>query len=175
MISTVLHTERMTLRAVTRDDQQKVFEGLSNPDVITYFGISYATYEETAKQMDWYEQSQLNQTGQAWAIIHNEEFAGIIGIYHVNPIHLNAEIGYWLFPKFWNQGFATEALHAILQHARNDLKLHRIMADVEPEHLASKSVLRKCGFEHEGTKRECERKHNQYISLETWSVLFPEN
>ncbi len=175
MIAPVLYSQRLVLRAVTRNDQQKVFEGLSNPDIIKYFGISYSTFEDTSKQIDWYEKSQNENTGQAWAIIFNEQFVGIIGIYNVNWQHQNAETGYWIFPEYWNQGITTEALQTVLHHAQTDLKLHRICADVEPEHIASKALLHKCGFEHEGTKRECERKDGVYINLETWSVLFPEN
>lgn len=174
-IATLLHSQRIVLRAVTRADQQKVFEGLSNPEIIKYFGISYKTFEDTAKQIDWYEKSQSEQTGQAWAIILNDLFVGIIGMYNLNWQHLNAEIGYWVFPQYWKQGITSEAMQTVLIHARNDLKLHRVFADVEPENIASLALLKKCGFAHEGTKRECERKEGVYINLETWSILFPEN
>lgn len=41
------------LRQVLPADQQKVFEGLSNPIVIKHYGVSYTTFEATTKQMDW--------------------------------------------------------------------------------------------------------------------------
>jgi RimJ/RimL family protein N-acetyltransferase len=48
----------------------------------------------------------------------------------------------------WGQGYATEALSAIVPLAR-DLGIRRLYALCHPGHAASVRVLEKCGFVHE--------------------------
>jgi ribosomal-protein-alanine N-acetyltransferase len=42
-----LRTERFILRRIGPADKPRVFEGLSHPEVIRYYGVSYGTLEET--------------------------------------------------------------------------------------------------------------------------------
>ncbi|MCU0441000.1 MAG: GNAT family N-acetyltransferase [Bacteroidia bacterium] len=174
MQTPILHGQSVVLRAVTRSDQQKVFEGLSHPDVIKYYGVSYTTFEETAKQMDWYEKNLAEQTGLVWVIEHakTNAFMGIFGIYHIDAKNRNAEIGYWLFPVFQGKGYASETLQLVITYASKALNLHRIYADVETENRASASLLLRNGFTLEGIKQDCEYKNGRFISLEQWAILF---
>jgi ribosomal-protein-alanine N-acetyltransferase len=56
-----------------------------------------------------------------------------------------AVTGYVLARDAWGQGYATEALTAMLDVARA-VGLRRLYALVHPEHRASWRVLEKCGF-----------------------------
>ena len=51
----VLESERVVLRQFVASDLEVVFKGLSHPDIIKYYGISYdsleATLEQTAHQI----------------------------------------------------------------------------------------------------------------------------
>lgn len=162
------------LRPVLRSDQQKVFEGLSHPEIIKYYGVSYTTFEDTAKQMDWYEKNLVEETGLVWVIEHasTNEFMGIFGLYHIDTKNRNAEIGYWLFPQFQGKGYASQTLQLVLSFGSTALNLHRIYADVETENKASSSLLMRNGFTLEGIRRDCEFKNGRFISLEQWALLF---
>jgi ribosomal-protein-alanine N-acetyltransferase len=61
-----------------------------------------------------------------------------------------AVTGYVLAKDAWGKGFATEALTAIVQVAR-DIGVARLSALCHPEHRASRRVLEKCGFVRDGT------------------------
>lgn len=63
-----------------------------------------------------------------------------------------AATGYVLARDAWGLGYATEALHAVVEAARA-LGLRRLQALCHPEHRASWRVLDKCGFTPEGTLR----------------------
>lgn len=162
------------LRGVLRSDQQKVFEGLSHPEIIKYYGVSYTTFEDTAKQMDWYEKNLVEETGLVWVIEHasTNEFMGIFGLYHIDTKNRNAEIGYWLFPQFQGKGYASQTLQLVLSFASTALNLHRIYADVETENSASARLVARNNFNLEGTKVDCEFKNNRFISLQQWAILF---
>ncbi|WP_412518388.1 GNAT family N-acetyltransferase [Staphylococcus simulans] len=64
-----------------------------------------------------------------------------------------AECGYALHNQFWRQGYAYEALTALLKIAKR-LKYHRVEAHVHPGNQASIGLLEKCGFTYECTREQ---------------------
>ena len=56
-----------------------------------------------------------------------------------------AEIGYGILDEYQNQGYATEAVEAILEWAFQDSRVTAIEAETEEGNIASKRVLEKCG------------------------------
>lgn len=65
-----------------------------------------------------------------------------------------ASLGYWMGANARNQGYMTDAVRLLTQHAFTALALHRLDAACVPENAASKRVLEKCGFMHEGLARK---------------------
>lgn len=57
------------------------------------------------------------------------------------------ELGYWLTPDAWGCGYATEAGRAVLDLARESLRLKRLTAGHFTDNPASGAVLRKLGFQ----------------------------
>ena len=57
-----------------------------------------------------------------------------------------AEIGYGISEEYQNNGYATEAVKAVLEWAFAHPALAAVEAETDSENTASKSVLRKCGF-----------------------------
>ncbi|WP_339933742.1 GNAT family protein [uncultured Brevundimonas sp.] len=62
-------------------------------------------------------------------------------------------IGYWVGEPFAGHGHATAAVQALVAFAFGPLNLHRIEAACVPDNLASRRVLEKAGFIHEGLAR----------------------
>jgi RimJ/RimL family protein N-acetyltransferase len=60
------------------------------------------------------------------------------------------EIGYWLGVPFWGNGYATEAVRAVLDHAFADLGHETILGAARVSNPASRRVLEKCGFQWTG-------------------------
>ncbi len=63
------------------------------------------------------------------------------------------ELGYWIVRPHWNQGFATEAGHALIDIART-LKLPQLEASHFVDNPASGRVLEKLGFAATGLSAE---------------------
>ncbi len=61
-----------------------------------------------------------------------------------------ASIGYWIGRPYWGQGYATEAIGALVGLAFGRLGLHRLTASVVPENHASARTLGKAGFRAAG-------------------------
>lgn len=171
-----LATPRLLLRPVEKYDQQKVFEGFSHPEVTKYFDITYATFEATDAQMEWYKNNRENGLGYAW-VVSNEQhgFMGVFSIYRIDQTHKKCELGYWLLPEYWGNGYALESIKAILHFVDTSLKLHRIAAEIEPENTDSTKLLAGLGFEREALLRDFEYKNGKYNNLEIWALLLPNN
>lgn len=172
-MSQLIKTENLLLRPINESDIPSILRGLSNPEVIQYYGVSFFSLEEVKVQMDWYARIEREETGRWWAIADpaDEHFYGAIGIHDIHPQHRKAEIGFWLLPAYWGKGYIIEAATRIIKLSFDDLDLHRIYAFVESENHSSKKVLLKLGFVYEGTMKECEIKDGKWIDLEIYALL----
>lgn len=169
-----LTTSRLLLLEVRPEDQQFIFEGLSHPEVIPFYGVRYNSFEATKAQMDWYNKIYEEGTGISWKIVDKQtgENIGDISVYLYKPEHKKAEVGFWLLPQYWHKGFALEAIHAVISYWKEEKDLHRLEAFVEEGNDASSRLLEKVGFQYEGTMRECEIKEGRYISLKIYGLIF---
>lgn len=167
----ILRTARLLLRRFIDTDLDKVFEGLSHPDIIKYYGVSYTTREAAKAQMEFFYNLEKEETGTWWAICapDNSVFYGAGGLNNLSVQHKKAEIGLWLLPEFWGRGIMTEAIPLICDYGFNELGLHRVEAVVETENLPCKKVMERLKFQHEGTMKECEYKNGRFISLDYYA------
>lgn len=170
---TTIQTDRLLLRQFVGNDIENVFKGLSDPDVIKYYGISFKTLEDTKKQMTWFADIGKDGTGIWWAICSsdNKTFYGAGGLNNLSKEHKRAEIGFWLLTDFWGQGIMNEAIPLICKYGFEKLGLHRIEGFVEAENKNCKRALTKLGFQHEGTMIDCEIKDGKFISLDIYSDI----
>ena len=87
----------------------------------------------------------------------------------------NAVVGYDLLPMLWGNGYATEAIRAIIQAAfAGGLPcglLNRIQADTVPGNDASEALLLRLGFKEEGLRRESGYWKSAYHDLKCFGLL----
>jgi ribosomal-protein-alanine N-acetyltransferase len=168
-----LTTKRYLLQEIKEEDQPFIFEGLSHPQVIPFYGVSYKTFEDTKVQMDFYRTMQEADSGTWWKIVAKDNFekVGAIGYNNYQKQHGRAEVGYWLLPVYWGQGVIAEVFPVIIDFMLREKKVHRIEALVETGNTASEKVLKRMGFIYEGCMRDCEIKNGSYISLSIYSLL----
>lgn len=75
-----------------------------------------------------------------------DEVLGVIGLERMEGGR--SEIGYWVAPAFWNTGFASEAVAALL--AANPQGVSTVFAEVFQSNPHSARVLTKVGFDYIG-------------------------
>lgn len=169
----VIQTGRLLLRQFGADDLENVYKGLSDPDIIKYYGVSYSTLEETKAQMEFFAGLEREGTGIWWAVCSpdNQTFYGAGGLNCLSKVHKKAEIGFWLLTGYWGKGIMTEAMPLICKYGFENLGLHRIEGLVETDNLNCKQAMAKLNFRHEGTMRDCEIKNGKYISLDIYARL----
>ena len=65
----------------------------------------------------------------------------------------DVEIGYFLKPSAWGQGYATEICKRMLQFAFQKTPLNEVVATFDDGNIASRNVLKKAGLTDCGTMR----------------------
>jgi RimJ/RimL family protein N-acetyltransferase len=60
------------------------------------------------------------------------------------------ELGYWVGEPYWNAGFATEAVRALIDYAFADAGLDAVTSSCRVNNAASRRVIEKCGFQWAG-------------------------
>ena len=142
----VLETKRLSLRAPRLEDAKTV-SMLANDRRIA---------ENVARIPHPYKMSdaetfigRVNVTGEVVFLItlRDETIVGACGIVLQEQA---AELGYWLGVPYWSKGYATEALHAVIDYAFTDLGHESLQAGARVTNPASRRVLEKCGFQWTG-------------------------
>lgn len=170
-----IKTDRLLLRQFVENDLENVYKGLSHPDIIKYYGVSYQTLEATKEQMIFFADLEKNQTGIWFAVCSadNKTFYGAGGLNSLSKEHKKAEIGFWLISDYWGQGIMKEAMPLICNYGFENLELHRIEGFVESENKNCKNAMAKLDFHYEGTMKDCEIKNGRFISLDIYVKLKP--
>jgi RimJ/RimL family protein N-acetyltransferase len=142
----VLETKRLTLRAPRRGDV-KAIAMLANDRRIAEntARIPHPYGVDDAKQ---FIDSVNRRDGEATFVITLG--ATLIGACGVDPREGGPEIGYWLGTAYWGQGYATEAVRAVIDYAFDDLEHEALQAGARVTNPASRRVLEKCGFQWTG-------------------------
>ena len=152
----VLESPRLRLRAYRADDAAAMFALYSDPRVMRYW--SFPPWNEIA-QARAYLARVLAEMAEGrvlpWAVADrdSDQLVGTTTLYALNLEQRRAEIGYSLSPAWQGRGLAAEALRTVIGHAFDSLGLLRIEADVDPRNLASRHLLERLGFRHEGLMR----------------------
>ena len=168
-----IQTNRLLLRQFVESDLENVFKGLSDPEIIKFYGVSYKTIEDTKEQMKFFADLEKNETGIWWAVcsLDNATFYGAGGLNSLSKEHKKAEIGFWLLKNYWGQGIMRETMPIICNYGFEQLGLHRIEGIVETDNLNCKNAMKKLDFKHEGTMKDFEIKNGRFISLDMYARL----
>lgn len=98
------------------------------------------------------------------------EVLGVISLKRMDEGKWNrdqSEIGYWVAPAFWNTGFASEAVRAMVE--ANPLNSRTIFAEVFQDNPGSARVLTNAGFQYLGDAETFSVARNARVP--TWTYL----
>lgn len=131
----------------------------NDPEVSRYQSWDGFTEEEGRQFLEYLAGRKPGDAGWFQFALEERETGRFIGDCGLNievEKGRRARIGYTVAPRYWNRGFATEAVAALVTYAFESFPLHRIAASVDPRNLASCRVLENCGFVREALFRQSE-------------------
>ncbi len=140
-------------------DLQAVYDLHALPETDFYnTAVTPTSMEETEPILaQWVMESNKGDSSKfIFAVLLKDDsrFIGLIGITLGKPKYRNAEVWFKYHSKYWQQGYATEALKAIIQFGFQELKLHRIEAGCATDNIGSYKVLEKAGMQREAHTRK---------------------
>jgi len=104
-------------------------------------------------------------------VLHGEsQPLGAIGL-RIDRSVGKADLGYWIGKPYWNSGYATEAVRALLAYAFNDLDLSKITARHLARNPASGRVMQKVGMRLEGLIPRDTIKWGKYEDVVYYCIL----
>lgn len=145
----VLETERLVLRELGLDDARFILELLNDPSFLRYIGDKGVRTLTDAR--DYISRGPVESYRRHGFGLYLTELKdgsvpiGICGLVKRDALE-DPDIGFAFLPRFWAKGYATESASAVLAHARDVLKLERILAIVSPGNQGSIRVLTKLGL-----------------------------
>jgi ribosomal-protein-alanine N-acetyltransferase len=152
-----LATPRLLLRPMQDGDAEALFTVFSDPAVMRYWSTPPWTDLAQARR-EITDDAAGHATGEhlALGIVRrgDGQLIGRCTLFDRWPSCRRAQVGYGLAASAWGQGFATEAVTALLHHGFDALDLNRIEADIDPRNTASARTLERLGFTREGLLRE---------------------
>jgi ribosomal-protein-alanine N-acetyltransferase len=142
-------------------DVDELHRVMSNREVMQHIGKGVLTRPEVQDIVSRVV-AGWNETGMGWWTIRLKAENHLIGQICLRPEKDLGEIavGYALDAAFWRQGYAREALEAVVAYGFNEKFLDRVVAVVRSENTGSRSLLERCGFTQEpdvvvGTRTRC--------------------
>ena len=152
-----LKTKRLLLRPLKMTDAQDLHTIFSDPKVMRYWSSKPWTSIDQAYEKISLDQAALKAGESIILGVERNIDDGLIGtcsLFEINEQCRRAEIGYVLRSTVWGEGYMNEALHALVDYGFNEVKLHRIEADIDPRNQASEKTTQRLGFTREGYLRE---------------------
>ena len=139
-----IRTERLLLRPAREDDRAALHAILSDPRAMRYW--STPPHEAIEQTRDWLAATIAIPLGEGedFLVEHEGRVIGKAGLYRF------PETGFLFAPEMWGQGFASEALRAVIARAFAVHGLAAIEADVDPRNAASLRLLGRLGFAETG-------------------------
>lgn len=171
-----IETDRLTLRRLEHIDAQSVFDHWISDERVTDNRVNAAhksiseTVERVARIVSGYEKKEFCYWGIE--LKATGELIGEIDLYDFDSTTDNCEVSYSIGYKWWNQGFGTEALRAVVDYGFRNMNIHKISAAHNTDNPASGKIMSKVGMIQEGIIRHMIRNSkNQYKDCAVWGIL----
>jgi RimJ/RimL family protein N-acetyltransferase len=145
-----LHAQRITLVPVEGRNARELWEVLNAPDLRKYQDIPRVRAEEFQRQVrtrpkalrpgatgrfEWLVKAGDPETPVGWISLRVNDRSPRVG-----------EVGYSLVAEARGNGYASEALGAVIDETFASAELEEIQACIVPENVASRAVLDRTGF-----------------------------
>jgi [ribosomal protein S5]-alanine N-acetyltransferase len=163
-------SSRVTVRPVTSRDCSAFLELVDASADLHHPWMSLpATPQEFQAYLKRYERS-----GEESLLICVRDTGAIAGVVNISSIirgrFQNGSVSYAAFAPTAGQGYMSEGLALVLRHAFQQLRLHRLEANIQPGNHASQKLVQRLGFRREGYSPEMLFIDGAWRDHERWAI-----
>lgn len=98
----------------------------------------------------------------------------IVGVFNISEIvrglFQNAYLGFYSVTDYTSQGYMSAGLKLILQKVFNEMELHCLEANIQPENLRSINLVKNNGFRKEGYSLRYLKINEEWRDHERWAI-----
>ncbi len=168
-------TPRLRLRAVIREDLPIFARWFSDVEVLQY--LSRVWPHSVEDEEEWFQKVRQRpiwerpfaidvREGKGWKLIGN------MGLNRIDWINRSAILGIAIGEKdYWDRGYGTEAVQAMLALAFDILNLNRVELEVFDFNVRARKSYEKAGFRLEGRRRQVRYLSGRYHDVLVMGIL----
>ncbi len=153
-----IETKRLILRKLEISDLEQVYNNwCSDPKVSKY--VTWDTHkniEQTKEYINFKLGLYEKDYRFDWVVVIKEtnEVIGEIDAVKQSLNYNLVELGYCYGSKYWNNGYATEALSAVIKYLKEVALVEKVTACHISTNPASGRVMQKAGMKYDATLKE---------------------
>jgi len=163
----------LTLREPIIQDKKNFLEAMNQSQFLHHPWVSAPkTSEEFEAYMQKYAESQdrnksfllLNQSGS------------IAGVFNISEIvrggFQSGYLGFYSVEGFAGKGAMSAGLKLVLKKAFEELGLHRLEANIQPDNFRSTNLVKNNGFKKEGFSSRYLKINGEWRDHERWAITY---
>jgi len=145
-------TERLTLRLLTDDDVDDVLAWMSDEAVTRYQLYDVRSRQQVQEHIDKVKDARRLEKDDDFVEFGIDLDGTVIGCIYF-PLksveNETAELGWALTAAYQGRGYAFEAASAVMVIAFERMRLHRVIAELDPRNEPSVALCLRLGMRHE--------------------------
>ncbi len=171
-------TERLVLRSLRDEDVEPMMRTWGDPEMTRYTTPRpdvRAFLLALVAEMQRKKPGEIGPSGPWYQLVVERRSDGAhlgdVGVGFGVPGERQAELGYRIHPDHQRQGYAREAVAAVVSFLIEQHDLHRFVAVAAAPNVASIGVLRALGFRQEGYFRESFLSRGEWLDDVYYALL----
>ncbi|GGA13894.1 GNAT family N-acetyltransferase [Dyella caseinilytica] len=170
-----LTTTRLRLDALRENDADMLFHYRSDPEVARYQGWRPVSRDEASDFIASQERASLD-IPDSWLqfairLSTDGTLIGDLGLHIPAEADGSYEFGITIAPVHQGNGYAREAVQALLTWLFLTLDARRVHASIDPRNLASAALLRSLGMRQEAHFRESLKVGDEWVDDVIFALL----
>jgi [ribosomal protein S5]-alanine N-acetyltransferase len=169
----ILETPRLILRKLVAQDSAVLVDELNNFNIVRNTArVPYPYHHDDAEDFIGFSNS-LGPLSCVAAVELKENPGRLIGVvsYQWSDVQNDGELGYWFSERVWHQGFGTEAVCAMIEHAFLVTGHAKLIACYHDDNPASGRILSKMGFLRTGSCSNFSKAQGREVPVTTLQLL----
>ncbi|MSS45489.1 GNAT family N-acetyltransferase [Cutibacterium sp. WCA-380-WT-3A] len=152
-----IQTDRLALRRWSVDDAQQMYDNWASDPEVTRFVTwpPHPNIDATRSLLTGWVHDYDRPSTFNWAVWLGDVIIGQTAVVNLETEVDLAEVGYCFGSRWWNHGYATETLKAVMAYLFDAADVNKVEARHDPANIASGKVMEKAGMVPEGLRRAC--------------------
>jgi len=159
----------ITIRELTFEDKEAFLKAMLDSQSLHY---PWVTPPLTSQEFDEYWQ-RFQQPNQK-SYLACDALDNIIGVFNVSEIvrgaFQNAFLGFYGVNGYSGKGYMSAALKLVQKKVFEELALHRLEANIQPDNTRSIQLIKKSGFHYEGFSPRYLKINGEWRGHEHWAI-----